>query len=174
MDLPGNDSSYDGEIVLIDKDSFCELIRLHEKAMYGLAISIVKNDADVAEIISETIFRAYGHLDTLKDVKSFKAWILRILHNTAVEYVRKNTRVIPLDEVEPITDNREERLETILTLRKAVESLKQPYRTVVMLYYYEDLSIAEIARITASTVTAVKKRLSRAREQLREILKEDF
>lgn len=159
---------------MIDKDSFCELIRLHEKAMYGLAVSIVKNDADAAEIISEAIFRAYGHLNTLKDVRSFKAWILRILHNTAVEYVRKNARVIPMDEVETIADNDEEHLETILTLRKAVESLKQPYRTVVILYYYEDLPIAEIAKITGSTVTAVKKRLSRAREQLREILKEDF
>ena len=51
---------------------------------------------------------------------------------------------------------------------------KQPYRTVTILYYYEDLSISEIPKITDTTVIAVKQQLSRARKQLRELLEEDF
>ena len=55
-----------------------------------------------------------------------------------------------------------------------MKSLKQPYRTVIVLHYYEDLSILQIAKITNATTVTVKQRLSRARKQLREILKEDF
>ena len=61
-----------------------------------------------------------------------------------------------------------------LDLQNAVNRLKQPYRTVVVLFYYENLSAAEIAKITDSNVAAVKKQLSRARNMLRESLKEDF
>ena len=63
---------------------------------------------------------------------------------------------------------------TNITLREAVNSLKQPYRTVVVLYYYENLSVLKISQITGATSVAVKKQLSRARKMLREILKEDF
>ena len=79
---------------MIDKENFCEHIRQQENAMYSLAFSVVKNDADAAEIISESIFRAYRKIDTLKNENAFKPWILRIVHNTAVEFVRKNAKIV--------------------------------------------------------------------------------
>ena len=148
---------------MTDKDAFCEHIRLCENAMYSLAFSIVRNGSDAGEIISESIYRAYKNLDTLKNENSFKPWILRIVHNTAVEMIRKNSKIIPMDDIT-----------TSLTVREAVNSLKQPYRTVVVLFYYENLSVSKIAQITNTNVVAVKKQLSRARKMLREILKEDF
>ena len=51
---------------MIDKDAFCEKITENEKAMYYLAFSVVKNDADAAEVLRESIYRAYQNLDTLK------------------------------------------------------------------------------------------------------------
>lgn len=142
--------------------------------MYALAFSIVRNEADAGDVISESIYRAYKRFDTLKKMDSFKPWILQIVHNTAVEFVRNNTKFTSLYDVELVTDSRENRLTTALSIRSAVESLAQPYRTIVILYYYENLSIAEISNITSSTIVAVKQQLSRARKQLREILKEDF
>lgn len=161
---------------MIDKESFCEHIRQQEKSMYSLAFSVVKNEADAAEIISESIFRAYKKIDTLKNEKAFKSWMLRIVHNTAVEFIRKNSKIVSLDEIEMVgeDEDNENRLLTNLSLREAVESLKQPYRAVVVLYYYEDFSIAEIAKITDTSMVTVKQRLFRARKQLQEILKESF
>lgn len=157
------------------KDTFCENIRLCERAMYGLAFSIVKNEADAGEVLSESIYRAYKNLDTLKNEKSFRPWILRIVHNTAVELIRKNSRIVPVEEVEaPTTDSVENEITTKLALRQAVERLTQPYRTVVVLFYYENLSILQIAQITGANLAAVKKQLSRARQMLRDILKEGF
>ena len=160
---------------MTDKDEFCAQIRRWEKAMYALAFSVVKNDADAAEVLSESIYRAYRNLDSLKNRDAFKAWVLCIVHNTAVELVRKNQKVVSLDELpERKDDGYENRLTVSLTLRQAVEGLKQPYRTVVVLFYYENLSVSEIAQITGTNVAAVKQQLSRARKMLRTALKEDF
>ena len=160
---------------MTDKNEFCENIRLYEKSMYSLAFSIVKNNADAAEVISESILRAYKNIQTLKKADSFKPWILRIIHNTAVEMMRKNSKIIPMEETPDIPDDSPENDITIrLSVREAVNSLKQPYRTVVVLFYYENLSVSKIAQITSTNMVTVKKQLSRARKMLREILKEDF
>ena len=68
----------------------------------------------------------------------------------------------------------EQKLTENISLKNAVDSLKQPYRTAVVLFYYENLSVLQIAQITETTPAAVKQRLSRARNMLKELLKEDF
>ncbi len=157
---------------MIEKDEFCECIRQNENAMYSLAYSIVRNDADAAEVLSESVYRAYKNLESIKNPKAFKTWILRIVHNTAVELIRRNSKTVLTYEIPPTPDN--ECFESSFDLRNAVESLKQPYRTVVILFYYENLSISKIAQITDSNSVTVKKQLSRARNMLKESLKEDF
>lgn len=160
---------------MTDKDAFCEHIRLCENAMYSLAFSILRNEADAGEAISEAIYRAYKNLDTLKNDNFFKPWILSIVHNTAIEMIRKNSRIVPINEVINIADESSENdISMRLTIRQAAESLRQPYRTVFILFYYEDLSTSKIAQITGTNIVAVKKQLSRARKMLREILEEDF
>ena len=77
---------------MIDKDTFCEQIRLHEKAMYYLAFSLVQNEADAADVIGEAILRAYKNIDGLKSEKAFKAWLLKIIHNTAVDIYEKTQK----------------------------------------------------------------------------------
>ena len=57
-----------------------------------------------------------------------------------------------------------------MTVREAVESLKQPYRTAAVLFYWEDMSVEDIAKLTGCSRSAVKKQLSRARSMLRERL----
>ena len=100
---------------------------------------------------------------------------MRIVHNTAVEMIRKNSKIIPMGEIPDFPDdNLENDITTRLTVREAVNRLKQPYRTVVVLFYYENLSVSKIAQITSTNMFTVKKQLSRARKMLREILKEDF
>lgn len=157
------------------KEEFCENIRLYEKSMYHLAYSIVKNENDVNEIISESVYRAYKSYATLKNKKAFKTWILRIVHNTAIEIIKKNSRVIPVEQLEEtIGEDFKNNITTKIIVCEAVESLKQPYRTVTILFYYENLSITKIAHITNSNVLAVKQQLSRSRKMLSKMLKEDF
>ena len=160
---------------MTEKEEFCENVRACEKAMYALAFSVVKNESDAAEVISEAVYRAYKNLHTLQNKNSFKPWILRIVHNTAVELIRKNSKIVPMDAPEDVReDSCENETATRLTLKNAVDRLKQPYRTVVVLFYYENLSVSKIAQITGTNAVTVRKQLSRARKMLRETLKEDF
>ena len=159
---------------MIDKDTFCRLVRQNEKAMYSVSFSILSNESDAADAISEALYRAYKNLDTLKNEYAFKPWILRIVRNCAVELVRSNKNLLSIDEVEVEESSGENDIVTALTLRKAVEQLKQPYKEVVVLYYYEDLSIAQISKITGASVVTAKQQLSRARKMLRDMLMETF
>lgn len=158
-----------------DKEEFLKQLSLYRNDMYLLALSLVRNDADAGDVISEAIYRAYNNMDKLKKASAFKPWILRIVHNAAVEMIRKNARLLPQDTIDSgESEGHENRIVTKMALWEAVGQLKQPYRTVVILFYYEELPIAQIAGITKSSPGAVKKQISRARAMLRELLKEEF
>lgn len=142
--------------------------------MYSVAFSILSNESDAADAISESIYRAYKNLDTLNNIYSFKPWLLRIVRNCAVELVRSNKKLLSIDDFEIEESSSENEIVTALTLRKAVDQLKQPYKEVVVLFYFEDLSIAQISKITGTSVVTAKQQLSRARKMLREMLMETF
>lgn len=142
--------------------------------MYSVAFSVLSNESDAADAISESIYRAYKSLDTLNNIYAFKPWLLRIVRNCSVELVRSNKNLLSIDDVEVEESSSENEIVTALTLRKAVEQLKQPYREVVVLFYFEDLSIAQISKITGASVVTAKQQLSRARKMLREMLMETF
>lgn len=162
-------------ITMENREEFCENIRSCEKSMYHLAFSLLKNESDAGDVVSESIYRAYKNLDTLKNKAAFKAWILRIVHNTAVELIRANSRIVLTEQMETSDEmHYEPDLAEKVTVRQAVAHLKQPYQTVIILFYYENLSTMEISRITGSSIIAVKTQLSRARKMLLDLLKEDF
>lgn len=158
------------------KEDFCEKIRLCQNSMYALAYSVLKNEQDAADAISESILKAYMNINQLKNDRSFKPWILKIVHNTAIEMIRKNHPTVDLEEQYDLADETSSHdISTKLVLRQTVNNLNQPYRTVVILFYYEGMSLLEISRVTGDSVSAVKKQLSRARAMIRETLdKEDF
>lgn len=144
--------------------------------MYALARSIVKNDADAADVIQDAILKAYTNLSQLRDRDKFRSWMLSIVHNTAIQCIRKRrdsgdvTEQEQLAAPQPAVDTA-----TRLTVQQAISTLKQPYRTVVTLFYYEQYSIQQIAEITGASALAVKQQLFRGRKMLAALLKkEDF
>lgn len=157
-----------------NKELFCQYIRECETAMYIMAKGIVKNDADVADVIQESILKAYTNFDTLKDKEKFKSWILRIVHNTSIDFIKKQREILDSDSTEqiaitePILDK-----ETKLTIWEAVQKLNFPYQTVIVLYYYNGYSAEQISEITSTTVVNVRKQLSRGRKMLANFLNEE-
>lgn len=156
---------------MLKKDEFCKYIKMYESSLYVLAYSILHNDTDAAECISEAILRAYKNLDSLKNVKSFKPWIMMIVHNTGVEMIRKNAKNMLVEEMEEYVYEQKD-IDEEMNVKEAINSLRSPYDKVVMLYYYEGFKVSEIAKITNSNSIRVRKQLQRAREMLKEILKE--
>ncbi len=159
-----------------EREYFCECIRECEKGMYALAFGILKNEEDAADIMQESIIKAYCNLDALRDKKKFRPWIMSIVHNTAIEFIKKKKPMVDIEsqwdlsEEDPCVD-----AETKLTVWEAVQKLKLPYRTIVILFYYENCSVRQIANITSASEPAVRQQLLRARKMLAKLLdKEDF
>lgn len=157
-----------------DKEWFCSCVNSCQSGIYALAYSVLQNDEDAKDAIQDTLFKAYSNLDSLRDRKKFKPWIMKILANTAYEMLRRRKNYEYLDwQVDDSVLTDDDDIDTKLSLWEAVQALKMPYRSVIVLFYYEDLSINEISGITGSKPSAIKKQLSRAREQLRKQLQKE-
>ena len=157
--------------MIFDKKTwFSKRIIEIEDGMYRFAFSILKNDEDVQDAIQETILKAYKNLETLKNKNKFKSWIFTILKNTCFENLKKRNECLEITE--EIASNTND-IDLKITLWDAVQNLAQPYRTTVTLFYYEDMSIKEISKITDTKEDAIKKQLSRGREKIKEVIEDE-
>ena len=157
------------------KDLFCENVHKCEKSMYALAYGILKNENDVADVIQESILKAYCNYNGLKNPHKFKQWILQIVHNTAIDYIHNRLDLINTEIEEPTSTPSVVDKESKLVIWDAIQKVKLPYRTVLILFYYEDYSILQISKIMSTSATNVKQQLSRGRKMLAKLLdKEDF
>lgn len=156
----------------INKDTFIELIQENKISLYRLSKSILKNEADVEDAISETILKSYTNIHKLKAQESFKAWLMKILVNECYSIIKKNKR-IQLEEdftiyegVHEVTDGD--------NLMPYINKLEDTFKAVVILFYYEDLSIKSIGKILKVPEGTVKSRLRRAKLKLKDMMETNY
>lgn len=153
-----------------DKEAFIELINENRLNIYRVAKGILKNEYDIEDAIQNTVIKAFEKISTLKNDNFFRTWIIRILINECNDILKKNKRVVSLEgniEKEKYDDKYEN-----MDLTNAVSSLNEDLRNITVLYYFEDMSTVEIAKFLGIPEGTVRSRLSRAREKLRERMKE--
>lgn len=151
----------------IHKEQFSELIWETKIPMYRLAYGILRNQPDAEDAVGEAIMSAYEHLDSLKDAEKFKPWILMITANEAKKIYNKRKRVEPMEDIDACgpayNDTHDELWDVVL-------KLEEKYRSVIILYYYEQMKIWEISNVLHITEGTVKSRMSRAKKKLKELL----
>lgn len=143
-----------------------------QETMYRVAKTLLRSDADCADAIQEAIVKAFSNLHTLRSDKYVKTWLIRIVINESNTILRKRQKLVSLEDyrLESLPEERE----TYSELYEAIRHLDEPARLAVTLYYLEGYSVRETADILETTENIVKKRLMRARQQLREELKEEI
>jgi RNA polymerase sigma-70 factor (ECF subfamily) len=169
-------------------EAFYELVRPYERAVFLAALSIVKNDADAEEVAQEAVLKAFKGLSRFRQEAKFSTWLIQITINEARMKLRKNRHhlyesmdegqqndqgdYIPKDFADwrEIPSEALEQRELRDALTKALESLPEKYRTVLILRDVQHLSINETAKVLGLTEANVKTRLSRARLQMRDAL----
>ena len=135
---------------------------------YRLAFSYVKNADDALEVVQESIYKAISTMDSIKTPEYLKTWFYRIIINTSIDLLRKRKKVVVMDDETlshydlSTVDHYED-----IDLQIALESLPIQYRSVVVLRFFEDLKIEEIAVILNENVNTVKTRLYRSLKMLR-------
>ena len=154
------------------KEQLGNLVLDSERQLYSTAKTILFSDQDCADAIQETIVKAFSKIDTLKNDKYARTWLIRILINECYNFVRKSSKFISFEDLEDRLEMESEKSKDYSELYAAVNSLKEELRLPVILYYIEDFSVREIAQILEISEGAVQKRLARARGKLRQELQE--
>ena len=146
-----------------DKPAFDEVIRKCVPDLFRIAMSILRNKDDADDAVCETVVCAYENLNKLKNSNYFKTWIIRILINQANAAHKKRRKIIYLHEINEPQYEDDYNLGSD-DLSVAVGSLNLELRTVITLFYFQDLRIKEIADVLKIPEGTVKWRLSKAKE----------
>lgn len=139
--------------------------------LYKICFLILKNENDVKDVLQETFIKYMTKSPDFKSEDHKKAWLIKVSQNKCKEFLRFHKRhaAVPLDEVEKsisVTDGMDTYTTSILSL---IWNLKYKLKSVVILYYIEGYSVKEVAQILGISESAVKKRLERARKELKAV-----
>jgi len=150
-------------------EAFYELVSRDKEKLYRIAFAYMKNEADALEAIQETTYRAYSKLKKLKEPKYFNTWLIRILINYCIDEQKRKKRVLPLMHAADAADGNEIDHRKF-GLELAIERLEPKYRHIIMLKYFHDLTITEIAQVLECPDGTVKSWLNKALKGLREFV----
>ena len=151
------------------KETLVNYIKENEDKFYRIAFSYSKNEEAALDIVQESIVKSLNHINKLKNEEYVKTWFYRILINECLQYIKKNKRIITYESQE--IENKIEWNDDIsingIDMYKYIQNLNKKLRTVIILRYFEDMKIEEIAKITKTNVSTVKSRLYKALEILK-------
>jgi RNA polymerase sigma-70 factor (ECF subfamily) len=168
-------------------EAFEELVRRHEKWVYGLAYRLCGNGDDALDLAQEAFIRVFNALASFRGESSFPTWLYRIVTNACLDELRNRARHPALSLDEPAVSGRPdlarqmpgdapdpgeeaERHEVQAAVQKGISSLKPEHRVIIILRDIQDLPYEDIAAILRLPPGTVKSRLNRARLALREAL----
>ena len=161
-----------------DRDAFGMLVELETRAVYRTCLRILGRPHDAEDVTQEAFMAAYRSIGSFRGDGSLRGWILRIATRQAFRRLSQRRPTADLDASgEPlVADRREEpagaalAVERARDVRGAVASLAEPYREVVALRFFGELSLAEVAEATGRPLNTVKTHLRRGLERLRPVM----
>lgn len=151
-----------------DADAFARIAFQFEAELFRIARAQMGNDNDANDVLQETLITCWTRLPQLRSTRSFKPWLLKILSNKCTDALRSRKRAPQLhEEIEDDAQNGAANDEHFqVEFADALSTLGEPYRQVAALRYLADASTQDIASALDISAQAVRKRLSRARQQL--------
>lgn len=155
--------------------AFQKLIEENKVYLYNIAYAILNNSDNAGDAICETILKAFHKIKDLKRSEHFKTWITRILINESRKILKQKRKVVKLEDYMnnfQVHDT-ENKLNIKLDLQKALKSLDKKQYDVIMLYFYNDLSIEDISKILKIPEGTVKSRIHTAKQKLYNLLNKE-
>lgn len=160
------------------EELFVDGIREYKHNLFRMAKSILHHDAEAEDAVGETLYKAYSKLGSLRSSDSFKPWVMKILINECYAAAKRRKRIDyhpDMDEENHFLPNARADIaqnsgDTRRELWDAVSQLDREFRTVVILFFYEDVSIKDTATVLGLPEGTVKSRLSRAKQKLKVLL----
>jgi RNA polymerase sigma-70 factor (ECF subfamily) len=159
-----------------DKKAFIKLFQHYEEDIYRVAYVYVKNQNNALDIVQDTACKSFSHIKNLKNAEYFKTWLIKITINCAVDFIRKEKKVIHLmPEHTELISTLDCDLSTQITLNDLINKLTENEKSIVLLKFYYHHTFNEIAEILELPLGTVKTILYRSLEKLRmHVKKEDI
>ena len=174
--MRSEDGSIIHECLNGESEAFGLLVDKYKEGIYAFVYGKLRDFHDAQDVTQEVFLQAYRDLRSLRRWESFVFWLYRIASTRCKLWTRSQSRRVDQDFIEDqspkaidnlsVDSYRKDQLSE--SLREALDSLPEIYREVLMLYYFGGMSIKDIARAVGASPTAIGKRLSRARSQLKE------
>lgn len=166
-----------------EKKAFSKIYKAYYKKVYYIALKISRNQADAKDIAQETFLQVEKSLGSLKEVDVFDQWLNRIIISKASDLFRKN-KTSSFPEEHPVFQTSKEERSYMLPeatlhfdsdqamLQHFLNQLDEKYRIVLVLSYFNNMKIKEIAEVLGIPDGTVKSRMSTGKEQLKEMIEQ--
>ncbi len=149
----------------ITKEDFEKFVTKEKKVLFRVACSILQNTHDAEDAVSDALLFAWEKRGSVKRREKFNTWVMRILINTAKTFLRQRNRVVVTNNVE--IEDIEMPVDISEDMQLVINSLKEEYRIIIILYFINQYSQKEIAQILNTSTSAVKSSIYRAKEELK-------
>ncbi len=160
-----------------NKNDFALLVDKYKNRAFNLVRNLLKNEMDAEEVLQDAFVKAYKNLPRFRREAKFSTWFYKIVYNTALSFLKSKRRKI--DDLTSTADSKmnlsDEYFNPVggtesieLSILKLIDGLPVRYSLVLILFYIDGLSLAEISSIFSASISSVKVLLHRARKLLRE------
>ncbi len=177
-----NDQPLIDAVLAGDTQSFRVLVDRYKDLVFTLALRMVKHREEAEEVSQDTFIKVFRSLNRFKGDSKFSTWIYRVAYNTCLDRLKKHKRehqVVAIDEytehqvktIDNALDTMEEE-ERKLAIQSCIQLLPSDDNALLTLFYFEELSLEEIADIVGLTANNVKVKLFRSRKKLTNILRD--
>lgn len=153
---------------------FIDFVRDNKQPLYLFAYSYVKNEQDALDIIQDSIQKAWLSLHKLEKQAQIKSWFYQIIVRTAIDFLRKMKRIQVMDEEEIsyVSPQQQDTYEDV-DLENAMDQLPYPLKEVIILRFFEDQKLEDVAIILNIPLSTAKSRLYKALKLLKIELSEE-
>lgn len=131
----------------------------NRNSFYRLAYTYTKNEADALDVVQDSIYKALTSIESLKDFDSIRPWFYKILVRTSIDNLRKNKKYKEMIDIGEVNDNGKVDQYEDIDLQESLNKLPTEYKSIIVLRYFEDLKLDEIAKILGENTNTVKTRL---------------
>jgi len=181
-----SDNLSDSQIVLLvlrgDNDKYALIVERYEAKLPRYANFLVKDYHIASDLVQDTFIKAYINLNGFNTDKSFSSWIYRILHNEAMNLIKRNKKSTTFSDYGMTGDEISVKFSTDKTIdsnllkdsvKKCTSKVSVKYQEVLALYYFDHLKYDEISDILRIPTSTVGVRVKRAKAELKKICQSD-
>lgn len=165
-----------------DTNAYAQLVNRYKDLVFTLALRMLKHREEAEEVAQDTFVKVFRSLNRFKGDSKFSTWIYKVAYNTCLDRIKKNRRYYNDVAIDEFTFNKldviDNALENIISEEKSaliktcIDKLPEDSSALLTLFYFEELSLDEISKITNVESNTLKVKLFRARKKLATILEQ--